>query len=104
MPNPPAPMTPVRTRALRRRPRVRSRRGSGAAPALPHRLEFRRGTFPGLRDVQLGSEEQAVRALELAHDFLGKVVALQSYAVQAIKLDRIAHRLDERRHVLRNAR
>ena len=57
-----------------------------------------------LRDVELRTEEDPVRALQLAQHGRVEVAALQSDGVEPVQLERIAHGLEIRRHVLRHAR
>src|SRR5688500_10415494 len=71
---------------------------------LRERLELGASTLHRLRHVELRAEEQAVRALQLAHDLVGKAASLEPHAIEPVELHRVADRLDERRHVLRDAR
>src|SRR6266550_4343467 len=57
-----------------------------------------------LREIQIGPEKKSICALELAHDVVGESIALQTHAIQSIQFHRIAHRLEERRNVLRDTR
>src|SRR5688572_8331780 len=71
---------------------------------LRERLELRSRALHRLRHVQLRSEHEPVRALQLAHDLVRKSAALEPDAVEPIQLHRVTDRLDERRNVLRHAR
>ena len=69
-----------------------------------HRLQLGARLLQRLADVELRAEQEAVRLLQLGDHLVAEAPALQSDAVEAVQLDRVADRLHERRHVLRHAR